>query len=184
MLKRTVRGALLCALALGAAVGCDGHDSGITTSPTADSASTPTATDFFSLHRGTLVGDNSAVGTIINHLEWENTIDGFALSTSEQPYGITINQGEVAQSDGSYRIMSPDIPTNIRNGAYILALVENADWFEFKIPVHPCPAPPTVCLYEYRVTRSDIEEQLGKPLAGFTTETDLNQAIAGLAADQ
>ena len=177
-----LRGALLCALALGFLAGCDNRGAETVIAPPSEPAQA--ATDFFSTHRGTLVGDNSAVGAIINHLDWENPIDSFALTTSERPYGITINQGDTAQADGSHRIMPPDTPSNIRNGAYILALVENADWVEFKIPIHPCPAPPTVCLYEYRVTRNDIENQLGSPLSGFTTETDLSQAIAGLAADQ
>jgi len=166
------------ALAIFALSGCTDTNTGsILVSDTAPAG----GSDFFSQNRGTYVGDNSAVGAIINHLDslqlWENSIDNFALSTSAAPFGIVINQSGMETEPNSWQVMSPDAPSNIQNAAFIMALVENADWVEFHIPVHPCPAPPTVCLFDYRVNRSDIENKLNAPLSSFNTEAALHDAL-------
>jgi len=118
-------------------------------------------------YRGTLVGDNSAVGAIISGLDWENSITDFALSTDEQPYGITINQSEIC--DGSVcHLVDADSESNRMNAATILALVDNAEWVQIYSPVHPCPSPPQVegettgpqCHFEYRFERRELANQI------------------------
>lgn len=119
----------------------------------------PIADEPITSFRGTLVGDNATIGAIIARLEWENSIQGFALSTTEAPFGITINQGEICEGD-TCRMVDADAESNRLNAATILALVDNAEWVEIHSPIHPCPAPPTVCNFEYRYQRADLADEI------------------------
>jgi len=118
--------------------------------------------------QGTLVSDNSSVGAIINHLEWENGIENFALSTAETPYGITINQGDGYCEGGVCRMVDANADSNRTNAATMLALIANADWVEIHTPVHPCPQSVYVeeenqepnCVFEYRFERAELADQI------------------------
>jgi len=158
--RGTRQGSVMFAALVGIAVlwsisGCQSGSSGIGVG------------ESISSYQGTLVGDNSAVGAIIDRLEWENSITEFSLSTAEPPYGITIQQGSVCAS-GICNFVDANAESNRENSATLLALIDNADWVQIYSPIHPCPHPSYVagensepqCHFDYRFERADLADQI------------------------
>lgn len=83
------------------------------------------AYDYLEKYQDTYIGDNSAIGNIINNIYSGEYMDTFSLDTDEIPYGVTINYKE-----GSYG----EIYKNLEEDAAILfKLVKNINYVEFKI---------------------------------------------------
>lgn len=88
-------------------------------------------------YKGSYVGDNSAIGNIIERLPAHEYLDGFELQTSQEPYEITINyknfdEATIELEDGS----TPKVSSNEilqSNSMIILSLVTNAEIINFNI---------------------------------------------------
>ena len=88
-------------------------------------------------YKGSFVGDNSAVGHIIELLPAHEYLDGFELQTSQEPYEVTINykpfdEATVELEDGSTsKVGLNEILEG--NSMLILSLVTNAEIVTFNI---------------------------------------------------
>lgn len=88
-------------------------------------------------YKGSYVGDNSAVGHIIERLPAHEYLDGFELQTSQEPYEVTINykpfdEATVELEDGSTsKVGLNEILEG--NSMLILSLVTNAEIVTFNI---------------------------------------------------
>ena len=88
-------------------------------------------------YKGSYVGDNSAVGHIIELLPAHEYLDGFELQTSQEPYEVTINyksfdEATVELEDGSTsKVALNEVLQG--NSMIILSLVTNAEIVTFNI---------------------------------------------------
>ena len=88
-------------------------------------------------YKGSYVGDNSAVGHIIERLPAHEYLDGFELQTSQEPYEVTINykpfdEATVELEDGSTsKVALNEVLQG--NSMIILSLVTNAEIVNFNI---------------------------------------------------
>ena len=88
-------------------------------------------------YKGSYIGDNAAVGHIIERLPAHEYLDGFELQTSQEPYGITINyrnfdEATIELEDGSTSKVSLNEILQ-SNSMMILSLVKNAEIVSFNI---------------------------------------------------
>lgn len=122
----------------------------------------PPAKDDLFRFKDSYVGDNGAVGNIINGLR---SPDGeksneFELKTTEEPYGIIVDyktDETVASAEKNYK------ETALYNATFILALIKNADWVQFNFVED-----------EVTVTRADLESWYSeKDLRAFQTQEEL-----------
>ncbi|MBE6024568.1 MAG: DUF4825 domain-containing protein [Cellulosilyticum sp.] len=91
-------------------------------------------------YKDSYVGDNSAVGNIINLLPAHEYLDGFELQTAQEPYAITINyknfdQMAIKLEDGETQKVSLDEILQ-GNAMVILSLVKNAEIVNFNVEGH------------------------------------------------
>ena len=82
-------------------------------------------------YKGSYIGDNAAVGHIIERLPAHEYLDGFELQTSQEPYGITINyrnfdEATIELEDGSTSKVSLNEILQ-SNSMILLSLVTNAE---------------------------------------------------------
>lgn len=97
-----------------------------------------TAVDILWESRTPYVGDNTAVGQILNHLTFPKGLemDGFALSTGEVPYGITVQM----EGDSQVLAASAQGEDNIlfqKNAILLFSLIENVDEITFTLGSSP-----------------------------------------------
>lgn len=88
-------------------------------------------------YKGSYIGDNAAVGHIIERLPAHEYLDGFELQTSQEPYEITINyknfdEATIELEDGSTSKVSLNEILQ-SNSMMILSLVKNAEIVSFNI---------------------------------------------------
>lgn len=122
-------------------------------SPAADSGQT----DLFR-YKGSYVGDNSAVGNIVERLPGSKDFRGRELKTAEEPYGIVLRY---APEEG----MAPGevYERLFYNAAFLFALVSNAEWIEFQYGDQ-----------SVKVTRDALEDRYGTDLRRFSSEEELD----------
>lgn len=88
-------------------------------------------------YKGSYVGDNAAVGNIIERLPAHEYLESFELQTIQQPYEITINykqfdEATVELEDGS--TFKASLSETLKgNAMMILSLVKNADIVNFNV---------------------------------------------------
>ena len=88
-------------------------------------------------YKGSYIGDNAAVGHIIERLPAHEDLDGFELQTSQEPYGITINyrnfdEATIELEDGSTSKVSLNEILQ-SNSMILLSLVTNAEIVSFNL---------------------------------------------------
>lgn len=110
-------------------------------------------------YKDSYVGDNSAVGNIINKLPGAQEFSGLELKTKEEPYGIIVNYGW-KKSEYQYKELV------IYNTTFLFTLVKNVDWITVKSE-H----------YEYTVTKEDLQKWYGKDFSKIATEKELKKLI-------
>ncbi|WP_339214856.1 DUF4825 domain-containing protein [Solibacillus sp. FSL W8-0372] len=110
-------------------------------------------------YKDSYVGDNSAVGNIVNQLNYSNELKQISLHTKEQPYGITLEYNDIT-ADKEIK------ETVIANATYLFALIQNVDWIAFKFPAN-----------EFTVTKTEIQHWYNNKLDGFENEEDLKNLI-------
>ncbi|MGE7926044.1 DUF4825 domain-containing protein [Viridibacillus arvi] len=105
--------------------------------------------------KDSLVGDNSAVGNIVNQLQGAEHLKGFELETKERPYGIILNY-DWSESEQNYK------KTAIFNATFLFTLVQNADWITFNFDNQ-----------EYKITKENLQNWYGEDFSELKNEYDL-----------
>ena len=119
-------------------------------------------------YEGSMIGDNSAVISIIEQLEHSEEFKEVALETKTEPYGMTVR----------YEGMGPDITemdykkTAILNAAFLFALIENAEWATFDFEE-----------MEYKIKKTELEDFYGRDLREFAGEEELKSVTEELLKD-
>ena len=76
-------------------------------------------------YQDTYIGDNSAVGNILNRIYSSGYLEDFSLDTKEEPYGIIINYSENIYGD-IYRYLEED-------SLILFKLIQNIDYVKFNV---------------------------------------------------
>lgn len=118
-------------------------------------------TDLFQ-YKNSYVGDNSAVGNIVNELTYNNELNQISLETKKEPYGIILEYKDIDTNSIDKEMKE----TVITNSTFLFALIKNVDWITFKFPDK-----------EFSVTREKIQEWYNNKLDGFENEQDLKKLI-------
>lgn len=121
-------------------------------------------------YKDSYVGDNSAVGGIIDNLPGMST-KGFALGTSSQPYSIEVNYG--LRENSRISIEEFDEYWNeentkkifLNNATTFFILVKNVDKIHFNLH--------TSNKQSFDVSREDLEKFWGKDLRKYADDRDL-----------
>lgn len=108
-------------------------------------------------YKGSYVGDNSAVGNIIEKLPANEYNAGFSLQTNKEPYEITINY-KVNQKLGeeNYNKFWNDKEINEfleKNAVVLLSLISNAEIIEFRVD--------NIGEKSYKYDRKNLEQKYG-----------------------
>lgn len=130
--------------------------------------STDTNEDLYEF-KSAFIGDNSAIGSIVNQLPSSEYLNGFELKTKEAPYGVILNYKGIEADD----IEKKDKETAIYNATFIFALVQNADWVLFHFDNR-----------EYKVTKEELQDWYGKELSNFTSEDELRKITQEYLEDE
>lgn len=111
-------------------------------------------------YKGSYVGDNSAVGNIIDRLPANNYNEGFSLQTDKEPYGIIVNYkaNENLGTDDYNNFWNNKKPSEFleKNAVVLLSLIQNADIIEFNVD--------NVGENSYKYNRKELEKKYGEDL--------------------
>ena len=105
--------------------------------------------------KDSFVGDNSAVGNIVNQLQGAEHLKGFELETKEKPYGIILNY-DWSESKQNYK------KTAVFNATFLFTLVQNAEWITFNFDNQ-----------EYKITKENLQNWYGVDFSELKNEDDL-----------
>ena len=105
--------------------------------------------------KDSFVGDNSAVGNIVNQLQGAEHFKGFELETKEKPYGIILSY-DWSESEQNYK------KTAVFNATFIFTLVQNAEWVTFNFDHQ-----------EYKITKENLQNWYGEDFSELKNEDDL-----------
>ena len=116
--------------------------------------------------KDSFVGDNSAVGNIVNQLPGAEQLNGFELKANEEPYGIILNY-DWKESEQQYK------ETVTSNLTFLFTLVQNVDWITFNSSIG-----------EYTITKENLQEWYGKELSEIQNEDELRDLIQEYLKDE
>ena len=119
--------------------------------------------------KGSFVGDNNAIGSIVNQLPSGEYLNGFELKTKEEPYGMILNYEDIEAEE----IEKKDKETALYNATFIFALVQNAEWVTFNFDNR-----------EYKVTKEELQDWYGKEWSDFTSEDELRKRTQEYLEDE
>ena len=105
--------------------------------------------------KDSFVGDNSAVGNIVNQLQGAEHFKGFELKTKEKPNGIILNY-EWSDLEQNYK------KTAVYNATFLFTLVQNLEWVNFNFANQ-----------EYKITKENLQNWYGEDFSEFKSEDDL-----------
>ena len=105
--------------------------------------------------KDSFVGDNSAVGNIVNQLQGAEHFKGFELKTKEKPYGIILNY-DWSDLEQNYK------KTAVFNATFLFTLVQNLEWVNFNFANQ-----------EYKITKENLQNWYGEDFSEFKNEDDL-----------
>ena len=105
-------------------------------------------------YKGAYVGDNSAVGHILN--ETADEVESFRLKTEQEPYGIEVFFDEVENQE---RLIK-------RQATTIFSLVQNVEWMIFHINGS-----------ETKVTRDEVNGWYERDVTNIESQKELEQLI-------
>jgi hypothetical protein len=121
-------------------------------------------------YKGSYIGDNNAIGSIVKQLPHNEEFKQMSLQTKKEPYGIVLEYGEMKATNIDKVIKE----TVINNATFIFALVKNAEWIKFDIGNQI-----------YTVTREKLQQWYGKgDLGEFTNEKDLKKLTQNYLKDE
>jgi Domain of unknown function (DUF4825) len=120
-------------------------------------------------YRNSYIGDNSAVGNIINQLPSNEQFIQLSLQTNEEPYGMVLEYEDTEAS------MTEEVirETVIYNATYLFALVKNAEWITFNFGEQ-----------EQSITREELQKWYGKELREISNGEDLKKLIQTQLEDE
>src|SRR5690606_41194630 len=81
-------------------------------------------------YKGSYVGDNSAVGNIVNNLAHNEELIQIALETTTEPYGMILKYKDLNMEREDKNLKE----IVISNSTFIFTLIENVDWITFQFP--------------------------------------------------
>lgn len=116
-------------------------------------------------YKDSYVGDNSAVGNILNRLQGED-LKGFELKTKEEPYGIIANY-DWSESELNYK------KTAIYNATFLFVLIKNADWITFNFDNQ-----------EYKITKENLQNWYGENLGDLENENETEKLAQKYLEDE
>lgn len=116
--------------------------------------------------RDSYIGDNSAVGSIVNQLQEAEHFKVFELETKEQPYGIILNY-DWSAPEQDYKKAA------IYNATFLFTLVRNADWTTFNFDNQ-----------EYKLTREDLQGWYGEDLSNLKNENETKELTEKYLEDE
>ena len=116
--------------------------------------------------KDSFVGDNSAVGNIVNQLPGAEQLNGFELKTNEEPYGIILNY-DWTESEQEYK------ETVIYNVTFLFTLVQNVDWITFNSNIG-----------DYTITKEILHEWYEIELSEVQNEDELRDLIQEYLEDE
>lgn len=109
-------------------------------------------------YKDSYVGDNSAVGNIIDKLPANVYNEGFSLQTDKEPYGIiiTYKANQNLGTEDYNNFWSNKNPDEIleKNAVILLSLIQNADIIEFNVD--------NVGEKSYKYNRKELEKKYGE----------------------
>ena len=105
--------------------------------------------------KDSFVGDNIAVGNIVNQLQGAEHFKWFELETKEKPYGIILNY-DWSESEQNYK------KTAVFNATFLFTLVQNAEWVTFNFDHQ-----------EYKITKENLQNWYGEDFSELKNEDDL-----------
>lgn len=120
-------------------------------------------------YQGTLVGDNSAVGHIINELPHSNLLNEFSLETEVEPYGIQLEYDQTEDSFTENEMQE----LVLYNSSFLLGLVHNAEWITFDFGE-----------IQHTITRVELEEWHGKSFTEIESGNELKELVTKNTEDQ
>lgn len=109
--------------------------------------------------KDSFVGDNSAVGNIVNQLQGAEHFKGVELETKEKPYGIILNY-DWSESEQNYK------KTAIFNATFLFTLVQNAEWITFNFDNQ-----------EYKITKENLQNWYEEDFSELKNEDDMKAFI-------
>lgn len=120
-------------------------------------------------YKGSYVGDNSAVGNILQQLRSGEEVERFELITKSEPYGVVITYSDYAEmSEKSVK------QTVLYNATFLFALIQNVDWITFNFGDD----------YQYKVEKQAVQKWYGMELGGYTSEDELQELMQQFLEDE
>ncbi|SFE75790.1 DUF4825 domain-containing protein [Alteribacillus iranensis] len=120
--------------------------------------------DIFS-YDSSVLGDNSAVAAILNHLKHSESLRDISLQTKSEPYGLTVTYEGIDAT----LLEKEYTETAIYNATFLFALVDNADWMTFVFENEK--------EHTLRVTKDELQTWYDRELRTFTDQESLEQLI-------
>lgn len=105
--------------------------------------------------KDSFVGDNSAVGNIVNQLQGAEHFLGFELETKEKPYGIILNY-DWSESEQNYKKIA------VFNATFLFTLVQNAELLTFNFDNQ-----------QYKIAKENLQNWYGEDFSELKNEDDL-----------
>ncbi|MDU4546882.1 MAG: DUF4825 domain-containing protein [Clostridium botulinum] len=108
-------------------------------------------------YKGTYIGDNSSVGSIIKNLPANEYSAGFSLQTSKEPYEITVNyKTNKNLGEENYNKFWSDKKADKlleKNAVVLLSLIPNAEIIKFNVD--------NIGEESYKYDRKNLEQKYG-----------------------
>ncbi|PIH04133.1 DUF4825 domain-containing protein [Clostridium combesii] len=124
-------------------------------------------------YKGTYVGDNSSVGSIIKNLPANEYSAGFSLQTSKEPYEITVNyKTNENLGEENYNKFWKDKKVEElleKNAVILLSLIPNAEIIKFNVD--------NIGEESYEYDRKNLEQKYGSLEKLFTDNDSLNKFL-------
>lgn len=120
-------------------------------------------------YKDSYIGDNSAVGNILNRLPCNGQMEQFSLETNEKPYGMAVQY-----KDSEPPMTEEEIKeTIIYNSTFMFALVTNVERIKIAFDNRM-----------YLITREELQAWYGKELGQFSNEQDLRKLTQDYIQDK
>ena len=110
-------------------------------------------------YKGAYIGDNSAVGTILNRLPVAGYSKDFELATEQKPYGVVLNFDGSESPQERQKIV-------VYTATYLFTLLRNADWISYNFGDQ-----------QFKITKQALQNWYGDDLSRFTSEDEVNTFI-------
>ncbi|AVP63756.1 DUF4825 domain-containing protein [Clostridium botulinum] len=124
-------------------------------------------------YKGTYVGNNSSVGSIIKNLPANEYSAGFSLQTTKEPYEITVNYktNENLGEENYNKFWNDKKANNLleKNAVVLLYLISNAEIIKFNVE--------NIGEKSYKYDRKNLEQKYGNLKNLFKDNDSLNKFL-------